>query len=93
MYMKLKILLFIQKFLLIDDEFCMIGSPNVDFRSFNLNFETMGFLNDKNVINDLIKQTNIDIYYSNKIEINNWNKRPIVNRICANIIQIISPIL
>ena len=81
------------KILLIDEEFCMIGSPNVDFRSFNLNFETMGFFDEKKVINDLINQTNLDVFYANKIEINNWNKRPIINRICANIIQIISPIL
>ncbi|CAN5220859.1 cardiolipin synthase [soil metagenome] len=43
------------KLLLIDDDLVTIGSPNMDMRSFYLNFELALFIYEPNVVNDVEK--------------------------------------
>jgi len=81
------------KVLLIDDTTSSIGTVNMDFRSFMLNFEITAFITSKKINKALRTQFKEDIKESKKVEHEEWEKRPKFNRYGAAIIQFFSPLL
>lgn len=80
------------KVLSVDGELVAIGSTNIDFRSFSINFEITTFINSVDLA-DEIKEI-ADFYQSNsqKIEEEIWKQRPYLNRIGANLVQLFAPL-
>jgi cardiolipin synthase len=81
------------KVLLIDDTTSSIGTVNMDFRSFMLNFEITSFITSKKINKAIRTQFKEDIKVSKKVEREEWEKRPKFNRYGAAIIQFFSPLL
>ena len=81
------------KVLLVDDEFCSVGSTNFDFRSFEHNFEGNMLIYDKRVNHELREQFFVDVRECLKLTLSSWLTRPQTLRFGESIIRLLSPIL
>ena len=81
------------KVLVIDDQTSAVGTTNMDFRSFQLNFEITAFISSIKISERLINDLDNDISVSKKISKKDWDKRPIIDRYAAAILQFFSPLL
>jgi len=81
------------KHLVIDDKLTIIGSGNMDIRSFKLNFELNLIILGASVANQLIEIFNNDILDSVKITSETFNKRKIPSKLIENACRLLSPIL
>lgn len=65
------------KILMIDDEISSIGSANMDFRSFELNFEVNAYIYDKVIAKQLREAFEEDITKSNLLTKEKYENRPL----------------
>jgi cardiolipin synthase len=77
----------------VDDGFAIMGSANLDVRSFNLNFELSVILYGKEVTSQLRKIQ--ESYRADSIELDpqNWAKRSAAKRYTDSAITLLSPLL
>ncbi|WBO23406.1 cardiolipin synthase [Sphingomonas abietis] len=77
----------------IDDRFAIVGSSNVDLRSFQLNEEASLLLLDASSVAAVraIQQGYID--GSDKLDLATWRQRPLVRRLIENIAALVSSLL
>lgn len=76
-----------------DDECCICGTVNMDYRSFYLHYECGVVINDNKAVIDMKKDFLNTIKESEKISYVNWKMRPIRHRIVQMILKVLSPIL
>lgn len=81
------------KSVLVDGQLSMVGSVNLDMRSLWLNFEITVVIDDENFGNDLTLVQYNYISRSTLLEINEWEQRPLWNRIIERICYFFSPLL
>lgn len=80
------------KVMLIDEELAMIGTTNLDFRSFNLNFEITTFLKSKKVVSQMQKVCRKDYENSKKISYDEYlNEQNIVKNLIQKVVQLFAP--
>lgn len=63
------------KHITIDDDIAVIGSSNMDIRSFELNLECVLVAYDKQVVSDLKKVQKQNLARSRQLNLSNWSKR------------------
>lgn len=81
------------KTIVIDDEFSTVGSTNLDFRSFDHNFEVNAFMYDKELA---VKMKNIfiaDQQQCRRIPRSYWRRRPVASKVKESIVRLLSPVL
>ena len=81
------------KTLTIDDEICLIGSTNLDLRSFDLNYENNVVFSDKSLTADIVKrqfQYLSDSEIVTREHVENWS---LFYRICNNVVATMGPVL
>ncbi|WP_210130056.1 cardiolipin synthase [Staphylococcus sp. GDX8P54P] len=81
------------KVMIIDDEICSVGSANMDYRSFALNFEVNAFIYDENIAKQIRTAYEEDIKKSKLLTLDAYNKRPLSIKIKEDIAKLVSPIL
>lgn len=81
------------KTLVIDGKMSMIGTANMDYRSFELNFEVNAIVYDKAFSANMRKVFLHDLQYSKKIKANDWYIRPYYFRLFEKIARLFSPSL
>ena len=81
------------KVLSIDGEFCIIGSANMDNRSFEHHFEVTSVIYDKKTAGIVEARFNEDLRRCTKVTLEEWNLRPIKNRIYESVARIVAPML
>tara|TARA_Y100000782_G_C10188480_1_gene268513 strand:+ start:8116 stop:9561 length:1446 start_codon:yes stop_codon:yes gene_type:complete len=81
------------KTLVVDNEFCSIGTANMDYRSFNTNFEVNAFIYNKELSEELSQQFLIDLQDTFELTREKWKKRKFSNRILESFSRLFSPIL
>ena len=81
------------KTLLIDEEVISVGTCNLDYRSFYLNFEVNLNVYNKEVANAFKVQYYKDIAISKKLTFNDFAKRSIFTKIKESVFRLLSPIL
>lgn len=81
------------KVVIVDDDFSSVGSANIDFRSFEHNFEANMFIYSRSVNAELTKRFNDDMKESRRVKEAEWRKRPIVNKAIESILRLLSPVL
>ncbi len=81
------------KTVMIDDDFSSVGSANIDFRSFEHNFEANMFIYSHSVNAKLTRQFLADIDESDRIKASEWRHRPLLQKIKESILRLLSPIL
>lgn len=77
----------------IDDAFAMIGSTNMDIRSFNLNFEFNVLMYGSQITRELRFAQKSYLNESDEIDLTQWRKRPAWKRYAASAASLLSPLL
>lgn len=81
------------KMIAVDDEFCSVGSANMDFRSFEHNFEANAFIYDKSKTRELKNIFLADQHHSSRVSVREWRNRPIRQRALESVVRLFSPML
>ncbi|GGD91006.1 cardiolipin synthase A [Aureimonas endophytica] len=81
------------KHLSIDDEIALIGSANIDRRSFELNSEVTLVVYDAGVVDQLRRIENDYRAKSRRLTIEEWDKRGFFTRLAENAMRLVSPLL
>lgn len=81
------------KMLLSDDNFVTVGSTNMDFRSFEQNFEINAFIYDPEVVKTMKHIFMNDLQQSTRIVPDEWNRRPLWKRLCESFMRLLAPML
>ncbi len=80
------------KFMIIDDNLSVVGSANMDYRSFDLNFEVNAMLYGKTITEELQKSFNYDLEQSVEINPTDWLNRPKYIHLFEKLVGLLSPI-
>ena len=81
------------KTMMIDDRLSAIGSANIDFRSFDHNFEETMFIFSSEVNTTLRAQFMADLQQSTRVRASVWRRRPIIQKAKESIVRLLSPVL
>ncbi len=76
-----------------DDEVCSCGSTNLDFRSFEHNFEVNAFLYDKRMAKAMRKQFLEDRKSCRLLNLERWVERSLWRRLVASVLRLLTPLL
>ena len=81
------------KMLVVDDEFSTVGSTNIDFRSFEHNFEVNAFVYDAETTLCLKEIFLADQHSCEQVFLKHWLKRPLRHRVAESVVRLLSPLL
>lgn len=81
------------KMVIIDGEFCSVGSANMDVRSFDDNFEVSALIYDRSVAAELEAGFEADLCNSRIITPEKWSERPLRRHVRESLARLLSPIL
>jgi len=81
------------KMIVSDDYISTVGSTNLDFRSFEHNFEINAFIYNRETAIQLKDIFLHDQNKCNRIILSQWEKRPLKTRFLESIIRLFSPLL
>ncbi len=81
------------KMVVVDDKVCTIGSANMDFRSFEHNFESNAFIYNRDVAVHTRRIFLEDQRKCRRLSLRNWRNRPISQKALESIVRLFSPLL
>ena len=81
------------KMMVADDVLCTVGSTNVDFRSFEHNFEANAFIYDAEVALQMREIFALDQRDSVQVFLKNWMKRPWWKKALESVVRMLAPLL
>lgn len=81
------------KVVMADDNFVTVGSTNIDFRSFEHNFEINAFIYDPEVVKVMKQIFMDDLEHSSRVIAADWKRRPLWNRFWESLVRLLSPLL
>jgi cardiolipin synthase len=77
----------------VDDAFALIGSANLDVRSFNLNFEMTVLMYEREVTESLRKIQGGYIQKSVRLDKTKWAQRNVIRKYTEGAVSLMSPLL
>ena len=81
------------KLMVCDDELCTVGSTNMDFRSFEHNFEINAFIYDTRTSTQIRKIFLQDQKFCRKLSLRRWRRRPWRKRLEESVVRLLAPLL
>ena len=81
------------KVIIVDDEYCSVGSANMDFRSLEHNFEANAFIYDRDFTISMKKIFLKDQTLSQKVTLREWRSRPLPKKALESIMRLFAPML
>jgi cardiolipin synthase len=81
------------KTMLVDHDVSLVGSANMDARSFRLNFEVHTLIHDESLGKALDDAFREDRARSRRVELERWAQRPFRARVAEGAARLVSPIL
>jgi cardiolipin synthase len=81
------------KTMVVDRAVSLVGSANMDLRSFRLNFEVHALAHDALLAQRLEETFNRDLEQSRLVSLADWRKRPARARIYEGASRLVSPLL
>lgn len=81
------------KAITIDDEVGIVGTANIDIRSFEQNYEVNAFIYDKITAVNLRKAFENDLLSCKEIDMDTWSKRKLFTRVKESLARLLSPLL
>ena len=81
------------KTMVIDNDLAVIGSANMDYRSFDLNFEVNAMVYSANIAGQLSNAFENDLKVSEQIDAKAWLNRPKYIHLWEKIVRLLSPFL
>jgi cardiolipin synthase len=76
------------KHVTVDDDIAVIGSSNMDIRSFQLNLECVVAVYDKAVVKQLVKVQEKNIANAHIVTLANWNKRSLFKELLDSVARL-----
>ena len=77
----------------VDDEVALIGTVNMDKRSFWINFEISLFAYEQSDVKRVRELQESYIEHASSIQLNDWQSRPLHSRIIQGVVQLFGPVL
>ncbi|ASB48707.1 cardiolipin synthase [Alkalitalea saponilacus] len=81
------------KVMVVDDTIAIIGSANMDFRSFEQNFEITAFIFDEESAVEMRETFMDDIRASRLVDPEEWSNRPLIEKTKESFARLMSPLL
>ncbi|TAM99236.1 MAG: cardiolipin synthase [Chitinophagaceae bacterium] len=81
------------KTIVIDEEIAMVGTANMDLRSFDLNFEVNAIAYDNNLAMELRRVFFNDLNDAIEIDAKKWRNRPKYRQLLDKIVRLVSPLM
>ena len=81
------------KTMVVDDDLAIIGSANMDYRSFEFNFEINALIYGKKITRQLETAFLNDLQESTKIDASDWLVRPKYIHLWEKVVRLLSPFL
>lgn len=81
------------KVIVADGLFCSVGTANLDFRSLETNFEVNAMIYDEEIAGIMATQFLEDQMKSEQVILEDWIKRPRINKIKESFSRLLSPML
>lgn len=81
------------KTMVTDEKIAIVGTANMDYRSFDLNFEVNAIIYDNEIAKRLRTAFYEDISHSEKIDAVMWNSRSRFRQLLEKTVRLISPLL
>jgi len=81
------------KIMVIDGSFAVVGSANMNHRSFNLDFEVNANIYSAEFAGRMKRMFLADIKDAEKIEYQQWQDRPLLVRLVERTARLLSPLL
>jgi cardiolipin synthase len=81
------------KTVVADGQLAIVGTANMDHRSFELNFEVNAMIYDKAIAQQLRDAFYDDIKHADKINHKTWDKRTLFKQLPEKLIRLLSPLL
>ncbi|MEK6893018.1 MAG: phosphatidylserine/phosphatidylglycerophosphate/cardiolipin synthase family protein [Nanoarchaeota archaeon] len=81
------------KFMVVDNTYFILGSSNLDYRSFVYQYELNLYGRDKEISNELSKKFYQALAESEPFEYKQWKNRPLLNKVLEKLIYIFRTIL
>ena len=76
-----------------DDMLSSVGSTNIDFRSFEHNFEANAFIYDEETARRMCEIFLTDQHECTQITLKQWKKRPWYSKFVESVVRLLSPLL
>lgn len=81
------------KVIMVDDTFASVGTANMDYRSFNMNYEVNTYIYDKAIVKTLIGQFQSDKQESIRVDLDRWKKRKPLQKLKESVCRLLAPLL
>lgn len=81
------------KLMVSDDEKAVVGSVNMDFRSFYLSFESAALLYRNPEIAKIEKDVQDTLAQSVRVTPDVYNKQPVIHKICGKLLRLFAPLI
>ncbi|MCA0153415.1 cardiolipin synthase [Winogradskyella vincentii] len=81
------------KTMVVDDVFSSVGTANMDYRSFNINFEVNALIYNKDVSSEVKKMFKEDLCNSSQVDLEEWQKRSTKNKFLEGLARLMAPLL
>ncbi|MCA0132223.1 cardiolipin synthase [Winogradskyella alexanderae] len=81
------------KTMIVDDVFCTVGTANMDYRSFNINFEVNALIYNRLISSQIKAMFNEDLKNSKKVEPNEWERRSNKEKFLEGFARLMAPLL
>ncbi len=81
------------KTLLVDDVFSSVGTANMDYRSFDQNYEINAMVYSESFARELAGQFLIDVAQCVPLQLSRWDQRPIRKRLLQSTARLLAPLL
>ena len=81
------------KTMVVDGIVSSVGTANMDFRSFDQNFEVNALIYDKKIANELTNQFMEDKEHCVPLYLSRWQQRPIRRRLAESASRLLAPLL
>ena len=79
--------------LVCDDTVCSCGSANVDFRSFENNFEANAFIYDTETVKRMTEVVMDDLTQCEPLSLAQFSKRPFLSKLTESVVRLFSPLM
>lgn len=81
------------KSVVIDRKIAMLGTANIDNRSFDLNFEVNALVYDQKIATELASHFDNDLLDCEKIDPIQWKQRPKIKQLTEKVVRLVAPLL
>lgn len=81
------------KTMTFDNQLAIVGTANMDTRSFYINFEIAAIIYDSKLCGEVDRSFEVDLKNSKEIEYQEWSKRSFYNRLLDSTCRLLTPLL